>query len=71
MMMESSSLDHKDLIKDVRNLFRLEKVKTDTIDTTIKGTKNLFRLEKENTAIKYLILKDIRNLFENKKKKIL
>ena len=45
--MESSILDNEDIIKDVRNLFRLEKVKTETTDTTIKSIRNLFRLEKE------------------------
>ena len=57
----------KKTIKYVRNLFRLEKLKKETIDTTIKDTRNLFRLEKENKAIKDRILRDIRNVFRLKK----
>ena len=43
---------HESIIKDVRNLFRLEKLKTQTTDTTIERIWNLFRLEKENEEIK-------------------
>ena len=50
-MMESSSLEEKK-IKDVRNLFKLEKLKKETTATTIKGMRNLFRLKKENEEIK-------------------
>ena len=32
--------------KDVRNLFRLKKLKKETIDATIKSIRNLFRLKK-------------------------
>ena len=46
-MMESSSLEEKK-IKDVRNLFKLEKLKKETTGTTIKGMRNLFRIKKEN-----------------------
>ena len=42
--MESSSLEEKIIIKDIRNLFRLIK-KID--DTTTKGIRNLFRLVKQ------------------------
>ena len=42
-MMDSLSLEQENIIKDVRNLFRLEKLKKETIDTTIKDTKNLLR----------------------------
>ena len=31
------------IIKDVRNLFRLEKLKKETIDATIKDIRNLLR----------------------------
>ena len=31
------------IIKDVRNLFRLEKLKRETIDATIKDIRNLLR----------------------------
>ena len=42
--MESPSLEEENRIKDVRNLFRLEKIKQKTADTTIKDRRNLFRL---------------------------
>ena len=55
-------------MKDVRNIFRLEKQKkSKAIDATIKDKTNLFRLEKENKKIKDKILRDIRNFFRLKK----
>ena len=54
--------EEENIVKDVRNLFRLEKLKK-TIDTTIKDIRKRFRLEKENKAIKDRILKGIRNVF--------
>ena len=36
IMMESPSLEEENIIKDVRNLFRLENLIKETIDTTIK-----------------------------------
>ena len=68
------------IIKDVRNLFRLKKVinsttikevrnifrlKKEIDDTTVKGVRNLFRLKKEHKAIKDRITRDIRKLFEH------
>ena len=50
--MESPSFEKENIIKDVRNRFRLEKLKKEITDITIKGIRNLFRLEKENKAIK-------------------
>ena len=41
-------LKEENIIKDVRNLFKLEKLKKETNDTTVKSIRNLFRLEKEN-----------------------
>ena len=41
--MESPSLDEENAIKDVRKFFRLEKLKKETIDTTMKDIRNLFR----------------------------
>ena len=38
-MMESLSLEGEKIIKDVRNLFRLEKLKKQTTDTIIKDIK--------------------------------
>ena len=42
------SLEEEYIIKDVRNLFRLEKLKKETTKTTIKGKRDIFRLKKEN-----------------------
>ena len=50
----------KDLIKDVRNLFRLKK---EIGDTAIKDIRNLFRLKKENDEIKDRVIRAIRNHF--------
>ena len=52
-------------IKDVRNLFRLKKLKKETNDLAIKGIRNCFRLKKENKAIKGRMIRLIRNLFEH------
>ena len=43
--MESPGLQKENRIKDISNLFRLEKLKKETIDTTIKDLTYLFRLE--------------------------
>ena len=50
----------ENIIKHVRNLFRLRKKWY-----PIEDIRNLFRLEKENKVIKDRILRDIRNFFEN------
>ena len=63
--MESSSLEEENIIKDVRNLFRLEKLEKETNNALIKGIRNLFRLKKENKGIKCRMIRDIRNLFEH------
>ena len=62
LMMESPSLEEKNIIKDVRNLFRLKK---EIDDTKIKDIRNLFRLKKEKKVIKDRIPRYIRNIFEN------
>ena len=62
-MIVSSILEEENIIKNVWNIFRLEKLKKVTTDTTIKGIRNLFRLEKENEDIKDRIIRDDRNLF--------
>ena len=49
--MENARLEEENIIKDERNLFRLEKLKEETIDTTIKDIRNHFRLEKEHLEI--------------------
>ena len=51
-MMDSRSLEEENMIKDVRNIFRLNKLKKGTNDNTIKDIINLFRSERENKAIK-------------------
>ena len=53
------------LIHDVRNHFRLKKLKEETIGTT-KDIRNLFRPKKENKEVKDRIIIDIRNLFKNR-----
>ena len=50
IMIESPSFEEETITKDVRNLFRLEKLEKETIGTTIKSIRSLFRLEKENKA---------------------
>ena len=62
--MESLSFEEENIIKDIRNLFRLKKEKR---YPAIKGIKKTFRQEKETKAIKDRILKDIKNLFEHEK----
>ena len=55
----------ENIIKDVKNLFGLNKLKKETNEAAIKLVRNLFRLKKENKAIKHRIVRDIRNLFEH------
>ena len=62
--MESLSLEEENVIKDIRNLFRIKK-KQNYI--AIKYIKNLFRQEKKTKAIKDRILRDIKNIFEHEK----
>ena len=62
--MESLSFEEENIIKDIRNLFRLKKEQN---YTAIKDIRNLFRQEKETKAIKDRILRDIKNLFEHEK----
>ena len=52
--MESLSREEENIIKDIRNLFRLKKEQN---YTAVKDVRNLFRQEKETKAIK-----DIKNL---------
>ena len=67
LLIENPRLEKEYMIKDVRNLFRLEKLKKRTIDTTIKGIRSLFRLEKENEEIKDRILRDVRSVLRLEK----
>ena len=59
-MMENPRFGEDNIIKSVRNLFRLEKLKKETINTTIKDIRNLLRLEEE--SIEDRILTSIRNV---------
>ena len=56
-MIESSVLEEEQIVKDVKNLFRLKKPKAETIDTTIKDIRSIFILEKENKTIKDRMLR--------------
>ena len=60
--MENVSPDEEQIIKDIRNIFRL---KREWNYTAIKDIGNLFRLEKENKGIKDRILRDVKYLFEH------
>ena len=60
---DEDSRIEENIIKDVRNLFRLKKEENDNI---IKNIRNPFRLKKENEAIKDRITREISNLFELK-----
>ena len=60
--MESLRLEEENMVKDIRNLFKLKK---ELNYTPIKDIRNPFRLEKETKAIKDRIVRDIKNLFEH------
>ena len=62
-MIESSSLEEDNIIKYVRNIFRLEKLKNETTDTTMKDRRNYCRVEKEKKVLKDRILSDVRKDF--------
>ena len=64
--MESLRLEEENIMKDLRNLFRLKKEQN---YTPTKGIRNFFRVEKETKAIKDSILRDIKNLFDHEKEK--
>ena len=51
-MMENARPEEENIVKDKRILFRWEKLKKETTDTTIKYKRNHFRVEKENKALK-------------------
>ena len=57
--MENPRPEEENLIKDMRNLFRL---KQELNYTAIKDTRNLFR-QKKTKAIKDRILRDFKNIF--------
>ena len=64
--MENPIPEKENKIKYVRNLFRLWKLKIESINTTIKNIRNVFILEKENKTIKERQLRDIRKNLDRK-----
>ena len=52
-------------IKDIRDLFRLQKENKAIKQRILRGIRNIFRLQKKNKAITDIILRNNRNLFEN------
>ena len=60
---EKDKKTENNMIKDIKNIFRLKK---EINDTTIKDIRNLFRLKKEYKAIKNRINGDITYLFRLK-----
>ena len=65
-MMENPRSEKQNIIKDLRNIFRLKKELNYIV---IKDIENLFRLEKETKAIKDRTLRDIKNLFRHEEEK--
>ena len=61
--MKSLNLEEENIIKDIRNLFRLKKELNYAV---IEYIINLLGIEKETKAIKDTILTDIKNLFKHK-----
>ena len=61
--MESLSLQEENIIKDIRNLFRLKNKELNY--TGITDISNFFLSKKETKAIKDRILRDIKNLPED------
>ena len=59
--MENPRFEEKKIIKDIRNIFRLEKEQN---DTAIKDIRNIFSLKKEVKGITDIVLRSIKNLFE-------
>ena len=56
------SLEKENIIKDIRNIFKLKK---ELNYRAIKDIRNFFRLEKQTDTIIDRILRDIWNLFED------
>ena len=64
--MENSRPEEEEIIKDIKNLFRL---KNEQNYTVIKNMRDLFRQKKETKAIKDRTVRDIKNLFEHEEEK--
>ena len=63
--MESLRLEEQNIIKDIRNLFRLRKALS---YTEIKDIRNLFRLEKKLKQLKTEYLEMLKIFLSTKKK---
>ena len=61
---DGEDLEEENIIKDIRNLFRLEKEQN---YTPIKGIGNFFKQEKETKAVNDRVLRNIKNLFQHEK----
>ena len=62
--MKNSRSEEEKIIKDIRNIFRLQKEQN---DTAMKDIRNLFRLKKEVEGFKDIKLRNIKNSFEYEK----
>ena len=61
---DGEDLEEENIIKDIRNLFRLKKEQN---CTPIKGIGNFFKQEKETKAVNDRVLRNIKNLFQHEK----
>ena len=64
LIMESLSPEEENIIKDMRDIFRLKKEQN---HIAIKDVRNIFRLKKQIKGIKDIVLSNIKNLFEYEK----
>ena len=62
--MKNSRSEEEKIIKDIRNIFRLQ---IEQNDTAMKDIRNLFRLKKEVEGVKDIKLRNIKNSFEYEK----
>ena len=69
----SSKLKYLNIIKDIRNVFRLEKENKDIKDRIIRDIENLFEYEEEEDHYKLVIVNNFRsnNYIEYKAKEAL
>ena len=64
---EDKNIEEK-IIKDVKNLFRLKKLKKEANGAAIKGIRNLFRLKKEKKKLNTEYLETLEIFFSMKKR---
>ena len=60
-MVKNPRSEEENIIKDIRNLFRLQMEQN---DTAIKDIRKRFRLRKEIKGIKDIVLRNVENLLE-------